>query len=187
MSPRSREPAERRAAGAADLSRAGDHDARVVIVAYDPIWPERFRAEADRLAALLPDLAPHHIGSTAVPGLAAKPIIDIMARVDDIDAPLADLTGPGGYVYPESYNAALGRRRWLCRPSPAHREYHLHLVADRAELSRHLRFRDALCAGPGLAAEYAALKRDLARRMPGDREGYTAAKSAFIRRVEAGA
>jgi GrpB-like predicted nucleotidyltransferase (UPF0157 family) len=60
------------------------------------------------------------------------------------------------------------------------------LVADRAELARHLRFRDALRENPQLASEYAALKYDLAERMADDREGYTAAKTAFVRRTEAG-
>lgn len=94
------------------------------------------------------------------------------------------LTDRGGYQYPEAYNATLIGRRWLCRPSASHRTHHLHLVADRDELARNLRFRDALRADAGLAADYATLKRDLAERMPDDREGYTAAKTAFIARVE---
>jgi GrpB-like predicted nucleotidyltransferase (UPF0157 family) len=118
-----------------------------------------------------------------VPGLPAKPIIDMMALTDDLDRPLPALVNEAGYVHPETYNSTLTQRRWLCRPSAAHRTHHLHLVADRGELERHLRFRDALRANTGLAAEYAALKRRLADAMPDDREGYTAAKTTFIRNV----
>ena len=112
----------------------------------------------------------HHIGSTAVPGLPAKPVIDLMALVEDIDAPIAALTGQGGYEYPEAFNAALSHRRWLCRPSAAHRTHHLHLVDEPAELERHLRFRDRLRADAALAGEYAHLKRELAGRFADDRE-----------------
>ena len=89
------------------------------------------------------------------------------------------------YQYPEAYNATLTGRRWLCCPSASLRTHHLHLVADQDELARHLRFRDALRDDPQLASDYAALKRELADRMPDDREAYTAAKTAFVRRVEA--
>lgn len=108
-----------------------------------------------------------------------------MALVDDVDAPLSTLIA-AGHQYPDAYNAALTARRWLCRPSASHRTPHLHLVAERDELRRHLRFRDALRADARLAADYAALKRELARRMPEDREGYTAAKTTFIRSVKCG-
>lgn len=160
-------------------------DAPVEIAAYDPTWPSAFEAERARLAPLLHGAEIHHIGSTAVPGLAAKPVIDVMALVDDLDAPLAGLVEAGGYAYPEAYNAGLSGRRWLCRPSAAHRTHHLHLVDDRAELARHLGFRDRLRADPELAASYAALKRDLAARSGDDREAYTAAKGDFVRSVEA--
>ena len=175
--------AEKRRAAARDLASTGEIDARIALVAYDPSWPGRFTAEAARLADLLPGLTWHHIGSTAVPGLLAKPIIDLMAMTDDLDGPIITLTGPGGYQYPEAYNATLNARRWLCRPSAAHRTHHLHLVADPEELKRNLGFRDALRADDQLAVEYAALKQELAGQHFDDREGYTAAKTAFITRV----
>jgi GrpB-like predicted nucleotidyltransferase (UPF0157 family) len=183
----SRNSAERRTASELDLARSGARDARIEVVEYDASWPARFRAEAARLADIVPSLELHHIGSTAVPGLAAKPIVDMMAFVDDLDAPLPALVNQARYEYPGAYNATLSGRRWLCRPSASHRTHHLHLVDSEAELARHLRFRDALRADPELAAAYAALKRGLAERMPDDREGYTAAKTAFVTRVvEAG-
>lgn len=175
---------DRKAAGEIDLARSGGLDARIEIVEYDASWPDRFRAEAGRLAGIVPLLIWHHIGSTAVPGLAAKPIIDMMAVVESLDEHAPALVELASYQFPEAYNATLVGRRWLCRPSAAYRTHHLHLVGDRQELDRHLRFRDALRDDPQLASEYAALKHALAERMGDDREGYTAAKTAFIREAE---
>ncbi len=172
------------ATGDLDPAAGGGRDARIEIVEYDASWPRRFAAEAERLAEIVPALTWHHIGSTAVPGLAAKPIIDMMALAGDLDEHLPALVGRAGFQYPDAYNASLVDRRWLCRPSAADRTHHLHLVADERELTRHLRFRDALREDPQLAREYAALKRSLAERMADDREAYTAAKTAFIRRAE---
>ncbi len=125
----------------------------------------------------------HHVGSTAVPGLEAKPIVDILAGVrslEDSEAcfePLARL----GYLYapylPEEMH-------WFCKPHPSRRTHHLHLVpAGSRRYADELAFRDRLRADPKLADEYAALKRDLATRFAHDREAYTAAKSDFIHRV----
>jgi GrpB-like predicted nucleotidyltransferase (UPF0157 family) len=158
-------------------------DAPIEIVDYDPSWTGRFATEAAMLRALLPGLEWHHIGSTAVVGLAAKPIIDIMAWTDDLQAPITPLVEQGGYQYPAAFNATLTARRWFCRPTAQHRTHHLHLVSERAELARHLRFRDALREDAGLSEEYAALKRCLAMELTEDREAYTAAKAPFIERV----
>jgi GrpB-like predicted nucleotidyltransferase (UPF0157 family) len=92
------------------------------------------------------------------------------------------LVAEAGYQFPRSFNATLTHRRFLCFPSAAHRTHHLHLVDDRGELERRLRFRDRLRADPVLAREYVALKRSLAARFPEDREAYADAKSDFIRR-----
>jgi GrpB-like predicted nucleotidyltransferase (UPF0157 family) len=151
---------------------------RIELVDPDPTWPARFRAEAARLAGVVPGLELHHIGSTAVPGLAAKPIVDLMVLVEDLDAAVSAFVERGGYERLPA-DAAPGGRRCLCRPSSAHRTHHLHLVD-------HLRFRDALRADPALAAAYATLKRELAERFAGDREAYAEAKTPFIARVTAG-
>ena len=175
-------PSDRRTAAAEDLARAGGRDAPVEIVAYDPAWPAAFETERKRLAPLLAGVEIHHFGSTAVPGLAAKPVIDMIALVDDLDAPIAALVAEAGYRFPEAFNATLTHRRFLCYPNTAHRTHHLHLVDDRGELDRRLRFRDRLRADPALAAEYEALKRALAKRHREDREAYTDAKAAFVKR-----
>jgi GrpB-like predicted nucleotidyltransferase (UPF0157 family) len=180
-------PADSRSAAAEDLARAGGHDAEVEIVEYDPAWPAAYQAERDRLAPLLPTRVQlHHFGSTAVPGLAAKPVIDMIALVEGLDAPIAALTQRGGYQYPQAFNATLIHRRFLCYPTAAHRTHHLHLVDEPGELERRLRFRDRLRADPVVAGEYVALKRALAERYSNDREAYTEAKSEFVKRYTPG-
>jgi GrpB-like predicted nucleotidyltransferase (UPF0157 family)/ribosomal protein S18 acetylase RimI-like enzyme len=178
-----REIDRRAAAAEEDLTRAGVRDGLVELVEYDPGWPALYEAERERLEPLLEALEIHHIGSTAVPGLVAKPIIDMVALVDDLDAPIAGLID-SGYQYPAAFNATLIHRRFLCYPTASHRTHHLHLVDDRPELERRLRFRDRLRADSALAGEYAALKRTLAARYPENREVYTVVKAPFIRRVE---
>ncbi len=176
-------PPERRHAALEDLARTGLRDAPVEIVEYDPAWPAAYVAERERLAPLLGDgVELHHFGSTAVPGLAAKPVIDMIALVEDLDAPIAALVRHAGYQYPPAFNATLTHRRFLCYPTATHRTHHLHLVDEPGELDRRLRFRDRLRAEPLLADEYVALKRALAKRYCDDREAYTDAKSDFIKR-----
>jgi GrpB-like predicted nucleotidyltransferase (UPF0157 family) len=174
---------DRRAAAERDLVRAGARNGRVELVEYAPVWPTLYETERERLEPLLDALEIHHIGSTAVPGLLAKPIIDMVALVDDLDTPIAALI-ESGYQYARAFNATLAHRRFLCYPTASHRTHHLHLVDDRRELERRLYFRDRLRTDPALAAEYVALKRALAARYSEDREAYTEAKAPFIGRVE---
>ena len=175
--------ADSRTAALEDLARVGGRDAEVEIVEYEPAWPAAFAAERERLAPLLPaGVRLHHFGSTAVPGLAAKPVIDIIALVDDLDAPIVALVQHGGYQYPSAFNATLTHRRFLCYPTAAHRTHHLHLVDEPGELERRLRFRDRLRADPVIASQYMALKRALAECYRDDREAYTEAKGEFVSR-----
>lgn len=161
---------------------------RVMLVPHSPDWPARFAAERERLLALFPGVLREvqHIGSTAVPGLPAKPIIDLMAGVDGMEtadaliAPLLD----AGYVTSAEFNASLHDQRWLMRHADGRRTHHLHLVVYEGPLwQTRLRFRDALRAAPGLAERYAGLKARLAMRYPLDREAYTQAKGDFVREV----
>jgi GrpB-like predicted nucleotidyltransferase (UPF0157 family) len=175
---------ERRAAAVRDLACAGARDMRVQIVEYDPAWPAAFEAERRRLAPLLAGVEIHHIGSTAVPGLDAKPIIDMIACVECYEEPVARLVTECAYQYPQAFNATLTKRRFLLYPTPEARTHHLHLVDARSELERYLTFRENLRTHPALAAEYAALKQTLAARFPLDREAYTEAKTQFIRSRE---
>ena len=157
----------------------------VMLQAYDRRWPDRFVAERDRLLALLPlvfvDI--EHIGSTAVPGLVAKPIVDLMAGVETMAMAksLAEPLCDNGYTTSAEFNATLTDRQWFMRWADGHRTHHLHIVVYGGDVwARHLRFRDALRASPVFAARYAALKAELAVRHPTDREAYTSAKTAFV-------
>lgn len=159
------------------------HEEPVVLVPYDPEWPRLFSEERTRLqAALEPWLAGpiEHIGSTAVPGLTAKPIIDIMAGVRDLPSSLAarDALLPLMYMY---FPYRTDVMHWFCKPSPARRSHHLHLVPFGSQLWKdRLMFRDFLRSSPDAAAEYAELKSGLAARFRLDREAYTDAKTSFV-------
>jgi len=162
-------------------------DAPVHVVPYDPGWPDRFEAERRALVeAIGPWLVANsieHIGSTAVPRLAAKPVIDIMAGVETLDASRAALVvlERCKYCYFPYRSDVM---HWLCKPSPAERTHHLHLVPIGCALwIERLAFRDYLRTHPDVAQEYAVLKRRLADAHPFDREAYTDAKSPFVRRV----
>ncbi len=167
-------------------SSANDREAPVEVVAYDTSWPAKFRAECLALErALHPWLVGpiQHIGSTAVPMLAAKPVIDIMAPIRTLEAsrPAIAAACSVGYVY-FPYKAEV--MHWLCKPSPFHRTHHLHLVPLGSALwYQRLAFRDALRHSPALAAEYGELKLRLAEKFREDREAYTEAKAPFVHRV----
>ncbi len=158
-------------------------DAPIELVPPNPRWPALFAAEREAIAAALaPWLvgAPEHIGSTAVPGLAAKPVIDIMAPVASLEAARPAIAAAAALQYLHApYQAEV--MHWFCKPSPQHRTHHLHLVPLGSPLwQARLAFRDALRADPSLRDAYAALKQSLAITHRHDRDAYTAAKGPFI-------
>ncbi|MBX3609064.1 MAG: GrpB family protein [Hydrogenophaga sp.] len=161
-------------------------DAPISLVAPDSAWPAMFEAEQARLNEVLGEWLvgePVHIGSTAVPGLWAKPVIDIMAPVASLAAERPAIAAAAELDYVHfPYRAEL--MHWFCKPSPAQRTHHLHLVPIDAPLWRErLAFRDALRANATWRGEYEALKRELAARHANDREAYTDGKTAFVQRV----
>ncbi|MEX2179653.1 MAG: GrpB family protein [Gemmatimonadaceae bacterium] len=161
-------------------------DEPISLAPYDPGWPLRFEEERARLARVLApwlEGAIEHIGSTAVPGLLAKPVIDIMAGVRDLPTslPARDVLVSLDYVY---FPYRPDVMHWFCKPSPARRTHHLHLVPLTSALwSERLRFRDHLRASPESAKQYAALKTALAAKHWFDREAYTDAKGGFVRAI----
>ena len=165
-------------------------DDPIVLAPPDPRWPALFAAERDAIAAgLAPWLvgAPEHIGSTAVPGLPAKPVIDIMAPVASLDAARGAITAAAALQYAHAPYQA-DRMHWFCKPGPLNRTHHLHLVPIDSPLWRErLAFRDALRQDSALRDAYAALKQQLACAHPQDRDAYTAAKTPFIAAVLASA
>jgi GrpB-like predicted nucleotidyltransferase (UPF0157 family) len=158
-------------------------DAPVQIEPYDPAWPAAFLAERELLASALERWLAgpiEHVGSTAVPGLAAKPIIDIMAAVRDLESSrpaLVELQKIGYCHVP--YKASV--MHWLCKPSPEVRTHHLHLVPIESALwTERIAFRDLLATNPSVARSYVALKNRLAAAHRQDRERYTEEKGSFI-------
>jgi GrpB-like predicted nucleotidyltransferase (UPF0157 family) len=161
------------------------HEA-VTIVPYDPAWPLLFETERARIAGLLPELRLEHIGSTAVPGMPAKPVIDCIATVPTMEAAdrLVEQLCRHGYTTSAEFNRALGDRRWLMRHAGGRRTHHLHLVLEQSDrLAECVRFRDRLREHADLARRYAELKQQLADSVGPDREAYTAAKAGFIETV----
>lgn len=157
----------------------------VQITDYDPMWPELFTAQRDRLTV---DLRPwlcrpiEHVGSTAAPELAAKPIIDMAAPVtslSDARRALPVLGRTGWLHWPSDPNSAW--RLWFLRPRPQTRTHHLYLIEhDDPHLLELIAFRDQLRTDRRLREEYAALKRALAQGYRDHREAYTAAKRGFV-------
>jgi GrpB-like predicted nucleotidyltransferase (UPF0157 family) len=159
----------------------------VRLISYDGRWPALFLAEACRLvdaisAAGLPTIRFEHVGSTAVPGLAAKPILDLAAgRRSEISAEIyIPVLEAAGYIY--RGNSGLPGREFFRRGEP--RSHHLHLVEYGGwHWQRYLGFRDALRADATLRDAYAALKHKLAAQYPRDREAYIEGKTTFVEAV----
>ena len=168
----------------------------VEVVDYDPAWIDRFAEEASHLRACLPTHLIgriEHFGSTAVPGLAAKPVVDIMVEVsslEDVRNTIAPILRGLGYEFfwrPVTPGSPEIDYAWFIRrDATGRRTHHVHFVPAGSPYWDRLVFRDRLIADPRLAAEYGALKRRAAREQPGDRKAYSRAKSAFIRRVMRG-
>lgn len=154
---------------------------------YDPAWRAAFQREAERLLADWPDLIVelHHIGSTSVPGLIAKPIVDIAVAVwqlQEVDLRAETLTGRG---YEAMGEFGIAGRRYFRKESDG-AGIHLHVFqAGDANIRRHLRFRDYLIAHPETAQEYANLKQELAKQEWETTSEYAEAKTEFIRGIEA--
>jgi GrpB-like predicted nucleotidyltransferase (UPF0157 family) len=162
--------------------RQPKNNGALLIQDYDDSWPELFSKLAVRVKAALGSLvvAVEHVGSTSVPGLAAKPVIDLdiilRSRADLREA--IRLLARIGYDHEGDLGIA-GRDAF--RSPPGEPRHHVYVLAAGAnELRRHLAFRDALRADHDLRDRYAELKRSLAKRYCNDRQSYTEAKSAFI-------
>jgi GrpB-like predicted nucleotidyltransferase (UPF0157 family) len=151
----------------------------VRVVDYDERWPVLYTAEIARIRPFAPSLQFEHIGSTAVPGLCAKPVLDILAgHPSDVSAlALVNPLQQAGYEH--RGDAGIAGHQFFRRGQP--RAYHIHLVEQGGLLWReYLAFRDYLRADPGAAGRYAEVKRALAARFPYDRGSYIDGKSRFV-------
>src|SRR5258708_33570356 len=154
-------------------------------VVYDPAWLEKFAAQRGTVTAVLgPWLASpvEHIGSTSVPGLPARPVIDMLAPVRSRQA-AHDAVGPlemdGWLFWPE--DPCRHYRLWFLRPRPEARTHHLHVIeCDHPHAQALLAFRDILRADPGLRRDYAQLKMHLARQHGGNRHAYSNPKGGVV-------
>jgi GrpB-like predicted nucleotidyltransferase (UPF0157 family) len=160
--------------------------ASVVLSEYDPGWPQAFEQEGRLLSKLIGNYlcgSIEHVGSTAVPGLIAKPVIDVMFGVKSLDESKSaiDILTSTGYEYSPYKSDVM---HWFCKPSDAYRTHHLHLIPYESALwHERIRFRNLLRADKQIANDYSSLKKDLARRHKKDREAYTQGKWPFIKKT----
>ena len=160
----------------------------IVLLPYDPGWPQAFDSEAARLRGAFGDLFVdlQHIGSTAVPRLLAKPVIDILAVVPQVEALdlQRDVWEILGYEVMGEFGVP-GRRYFRKDDASGRRTHQVHAFADGSrEITRHLDFRDYLRACPSVAEAYGVLKRRLAEECAGDMHCYSEGKTDFIRDIE---
>lgn len=163
----------------------------VKLMSYSPSWRDEFRREAEVILAVTPDaVAVQHIGSTAIVGLDAKPIIDLLVGIPQDGNTLAMTRREAvishfqhiGYTY--SLQGSTDRRIFFFRGDAQIKTHHLHVVAmESQEWTNLLLFRDYLRYHQDARDAYARLKKQLAQQFSNDREAYTAAKSVFIEAV----
>jgi GrpB-like predicted nucleotidyltransferase (UPF0157 family) len=158
----------------------------VELFPHDPNWAEMYQEEADRLAKLFyaEMVTIHHMGSTAIPAIYAKPIIDILVvvkNIDRIDQYNDQMTSLG---YSARGEHGIPGRRYFSKHTQGSRTHHVHIYqAGNPEIERHLQFRDHLINHPDDAQAYSQLKVKLANIFPEDVDRYTEAKSDFIQSI----
>jgi GrpB-like predicted nucleotidyltransferase (UPF0157 family) len=166
----------------------------ISIVSYDTNWPALFQQEKEHLLECLPKeliRRIEHFGSTAVPGLSAKPIIDILVEVTSLEqtkGKIVPVLESQGYEYfwrPSVFKGQPFYAWFIKRNSTGARTHHIHMLESRIEHSDELLFRDYLIEHPQTAMEYQALKLRLVKLYPNDREAYTKAKTDFVHKVTA--
>lgn len=160
--------------------------ASVILEEYDYSWPSKFELEKKHLVEVAGEWlhgSIEHVGSTAISGMVAKPIIDIMFGVNSLEEsrPAIDILVANGYKYWPYKAEAM---HWFCKPSDVIRTHHLHLIPFNSPLwKERIKFRDTLRLNNQLATEYASLKKGLATTHKNDREKYTQEKWPFIKQV----
>ncbi len=160
---------------------------KIEVVPHDSRWAEMFATEAAGLRAILgPEIvAIHHIGSTAIPPIPAKPIVDILGVVRDIGRMDAynEVMLQNGYLPRGEFG--IPGRRFFIKGDEVHRTHHIHIFqADHPRIEHHLAFRDYMLAHPADAAAYGRLKEEAARRFPTDADGYMDGKEGFIHEID---
>ncbi|NES19869.1 MAG: GrpB family protein [Symploca sp. SIO3E6] len=161
---------------------------KVEVVPHDPTWQEAFRMESKRVADALGEIfvAIHHIGSTAIPGIYAKPIIDILVEVQDITQVDEQSSAMESLGYQVMGEYGIPERRFFRKDNQAGvRTHHIHIFeVGSAQVKRHLAFRDYMIAHTEAAQRYSELKRELAREHPQNIDGYIDGKDSFIKEID---
>jgi GrpB-like predicted nucleotidyltransferase (UPF0157 family) len=160
----------------------------VRLAPYEPEWARLYEAERARLQAAVGEhvLDIQHVGSTAIPGIVAKPILDIAAAVRSFEAAFVCIEPIVALGYEYYGENGIPRRHYFVRRDPVSGQTIIHLHMNELggpDWENQILFRDYMLAHPGTAAQYTALKRDLAAQYPHDREAYTDAKAPFIEHV----
>lgn len=161
---------------------------QVRVVPHNPQWQKLFEVESKRIIEALEEniVAIHHIGSTAIPGIYAKPIVDLLGEVKS----LPELDDQRSYMEALGYEVIgefgiPGRRYFRKNNTESIRTYHVHIFEMGSEqVSRHLAFRDYMIAHPTDAQRYSELKRRLAQKHPTDIEAYMGGKDGFIKAID---
>jgi len=159
---------------------------RVEAVSYNSNWKDMYKEESEKIKNVLSDIIIdiHHIGSTAIPGIKAKPVIDILIEVKDIEG-----VDQYNYKMEELEYEAMGEygisKRRFFRRGGCKRTHHLHIFqVGNKEIKRHINFKKYLIAHPDKAREYSKLKEKLANKYTYDMENYTNGKNDFIKEVD---
>lgn len=160
--------------------------APVILEEYDSSWPSKFEEEKSYLMSIVGDWnygSIEHVGSTAIPDMVAKPVIDVMFGVKTLEKskPAIEILGANGYEYWPYKTEVM---HWFCKPSDAFRTHHLHLVPFESPLwKERIKFRELLRSDINIASQYESLKRELAATHKEDREAYAEKKWPFIQQV----
>lgn len=158
----------------------------VEVVPPDPLWRNQFEQEAKQVACALGEnvVTVHHIGSTAIPHIHAKPIIDLLAEVRDITQVEARNDAMAALGYSAMGEFGLPGRRYFIKEVDGVRTHQVHTFQSGSEIERHLAFRDYMIAHPEAAQHYSDLKRKLAKQFPTDINGYMDGKDEFIQEMQ---
>jgi GrpB-like predicted nucleotidyltransferase (UPF0157 family) len=157
----------------------------IVLAPYDPAWPSQFVAAREEILSVCNGLVidVHHVGSTAIPSLSAKPIIDLLPVVRRLEDAIACIPPLQALGYTHRGEHGIAGRHYFVRGTPRSHQVHL-FAADHPEIERHLLFRDYLRAHPEEREAYARLKRSLTERFRDDVREYAEAKTPFCDRID---
>lgn len=155
----------------------------VELVPHNPEWSQLANEESQRILECIsiPVIGIYHIGSTSVPGIKAKPILDFVLEVEDMEAFIKESRNLESLEYVSKGEYGIPGRQFFTKDTLGERTHHLHVFQQgHQDIERHLVFRDFLRSNPEAAKEYESLKEKLAKRFPKKSDMYTEAKSDFI-------